>query len=76
MKFDVLSFFPKCRIADCEMCHFLFGFTDDDVLEFTCENYPEKTIEAITCPNCDSFLLLPDLSEDEDTFGQNQVNYL
>ena len=28
MKFDVLSFFPKCRIADCEMCHFLFGFTD------------------------------------------------
>lgn len=77
MKFNVLSFFSsKCRIADCEMCHFLFGFTNDDVLKFTCEDYPEKTIEAITCPNCDSFLLLPDLSEDEDAFGQKQVNYL
>ena len=70
MKFDVLSFFPKCRMADCEMCHFLFGFTDDDILEFTCENYPEKTIEAITCPNCDSLLLLSDSGDDQDDLGK------
>lgn len=76
MKFDVTSFFPKCRIADCEMCHSLFGFTDDDILHFTCEDYPVKTIEAITCPNCDAFLLLPDLDTDEDDFGQNQISYI
>ena len=58
MKFKVNGFFSdKVRIASCAFCGTLIGFSEEDVHVFTSDTHP-KEIHALTCPECDGFLLL------------------
>mgnify|MGYP003458871853 CR=1 FL=1 len=60
MKVCINTMFPSnIHIASCAYCDTLIGFTNDEILQFHCDNHP-RVLTAITCPECDGFLLLDD----------------
>lgn len=60
MKICINTMFPSSvGIASCAYCETLIGFTEDEILKFHCDNHP-RVLTAITCPQCDGFLLLDD----------------
>ena len=60
MKVCINTMFPSnIRIASWAYCDALIVFTDEEILKFHCDNHP-RVLTAITCPECDGFLLLDD----------------